>query len=195
MKKVDAIGIANEYQTATRLIQENIINSMKRSVKTRDFNRLKRIKSPFVEDCFVLTSSAAYTGFIFIKIGGKWVFNSERVDIEGNVVECFNIISEHCIERFRCRLNMYATPIEEVLMRFVMAYTNGRSFSTTTDRLGQTVYMEDYNAICPVEYSYYRDYNGNVNLACIIKTVLDQPDKKTNEVRDKQEDILHKMCA
>jgi len=192
MKKLDVIGIANEYQTKTRLIQENIINSMKRSVKTRDFNRMKRIKSPFVEDCFVLTTSDRYTGTIFIKVDGKWVFNSERVDIEGKVFECFNIISEHCIERFRCRLNMYATPIEDVLKRFEESYLNGKSFSTTTDRLGQCVYIDTYNVVCPVEYTYY---NGNTSLVCIIKTVLDQPDRKTDEVRGRQDSILEKMAS
>lgn len=194
MKKMDATSIARAYKTTFRLIEDNILNSFKKSIKTRDFNRMKRIRSTFVDDCFVLVTDNGGNGVIFIKIDGRWVFASERVDVEGNVFECFNIITEHCIERFRCRLNMYATPIEEVLMRFVMAYTNGRSFSTTTDRLGQTVYMEDYNAICPVTYSEYTDKN-TTNVVCVIKTVLDQPDRKTNEVREKQEDILHRMCA
>lgn len=190
MNKIDTYDIVDKYNRNYGFLMENIRNSIKRSLKTKDFNRMKRIKSPFVDDCMVCVSCDS--AVVLFKIDGRWVFRTECVSVDGDFIDAYNIISEHSLDRVRCRLNMYATPIETVLYRFLKAYTSPNAYQTSTERLGVCAYLDGLDSICPIE-SESVIFNGKWVFVNVIKTILDQPDKKTNDIRDKQDGILEKV--
>lgn len=184
---MDEYSISRQYETTLDLLKDNISRSFSKSVKTGCFDKAKRIKNSLTGDVYVVfTKEGGMT--LFANIDGYWVFSSVMAVVQlGREVKNYNILTHHFIDRYRCRLNMYATPIADVLYDIHLNFHD--STTIHNDRFPEgALYMRKSDVVvpCVASYTHTKRYEYHVT---ILKTVLDFKDTKTDAVRNRAEEV------
>lgn len=100
-------------------------------------------------------------------------------DLEYNdFKEMITVISDHALDRYRCRMNMYAAPIEKVLFDIAENYVTAKS--GVNDRFPSGYALLNNGALFVIEQDSVRMW-GRMIVVRVVLTVLDQPDRKIDQ--------------
>lgn len=168
------------------LLRDNLKRGVLMAHKKKDFNRVKRIGNSLGEVYQLVYQDGGVVEFTHIN--GRWVFENVCFDVEAKVYSPqFTILSDHAIERYRGRLNMWATPIQKVLYDIVENYINAK-FGTNERFAGGYAILK--NGSLFVLETEGATINGTDVCIRLVKTILDQPDKKIDQATKEVNEIV-----
>ncbi len=167
------------YISDVGTLAERAIRTDKARRKRGEKIYCSRLNVPYLEECYIINPDGQ-KGIcsIVISYGNRYYYCDTFYQVDGTTILNVNVFTSHFLERYRCRNNMYATSIENVLFDIVKNST--MNTQAHTERFDRALVMNN-NCCIPVQVERIFVKGQRIMVTTYI-TYLNEQDKKVRNL-------------